>query len=86
MLLKNLDVNKGLVNGARGVVIGFEPSEGYPDWGPLPKVRFMAKSNGDGGGDGGGKPVVSTTEPGEWSVELGGATVAMRLQIPLRLA
>ncbi|XP_043942728.1 ATP-dependent DNA helicase PIF1 [Protopterus annectens] len=36
MLTKNLDVQQGLVNGARGVVVGFEP-------GPkgLPLVRFL---------------------------------------------
>uniref|UniRef100_A0A8D2IZL3 ATP-dependent DNA helicase PIF1 n=1 Tax=Varanus komodoensis TaxID=61221 RepID=A0A8D2IZL3_VARKO len=36
MLTKNLDVARGLVNGARGVVIGFE-TEGKG----LPKVRFL---------------------------------------------
>ncbi|XP_077190245.1 ATP-dependent DNA helicase PIF1 isoform X2 [Paroedura picta] len=36
MLTKNLDVSKGLVNGARGVVIGFV-TEGKG----LPKVRFL---------------------------------------------
>ncbi|KAK9404365.1 ATP-dependent DNA helicase PIF1 [Crotalus adamanteus] len=36
MLTKNLDVSQGLVNGARGVVIGFE-TEGKG----LPKVRFL---------------------------------------------
>uniref|UniRef100_A0A6J0SYQ3 ATP-dependent DNA helicase PIF1 n=1 Tax=Pogona vitticeps TaxID=103695 RepID=A0A6J0SYQ3_9SAUR len=36
MLTKNLDVSRGLVNGARGVVIGFE-TKGKE----LPKVRFM---------------------------------------------
>ncbi|XP_068217056.1 ATP-dependent DNA helicase PIF1 [Palaemon carinicauda] len=30
MLMKNLDLNKGLVNGARGVVTGFKAGEGYP--------------------------------------------------------
>ncbi|XP_058034121.1 ATP-dependent DNA helicase PIF1 [Ahaetulla prasina] len=36
MLTKNLDVSQGLVNGARGVVVGFE-TEGKG----LPKVRFL---------------------------------------------
>ncbi|XP_044157813.1 ATP-dependent DNA helicase PIF1 isoform X2 [Bufo gargarizans] len=36
MLTKNLDVARGLVNGARGVVVGFEGTER-----PLPKVRFL---------------------------------------------
>ncbi|XP_053325483.1 ATP-dependent DNA helicase PIF1 [Spea bombifrons] len=36
MLAKNLDVARGLVNGARGVVVGFEGAGK-----PLPKVRFL---------------------------------------------
>ncbi|XP_051868090.1 ATP-dependent DNA helicase PIF1 [Pristis pectinata] len=36
MLTKNLDVQRGMVNGARGVVIGFEPGNKS-----MPQVRFM---------------------------------------------
>ncbi|KFV71022.1 ATP-dependent DNA helicase PIF1, partial [Dryobates pubescens] len=36
MLAKNLDVSQGLVNGARGVVVGFENEQKG-----LPKVRFL---------------------------------------------
>ncbi|XP_048803177.1 ATP-dependent DNA helicase PIF1 [Lagopus muta] len=36
MLAKNLDVSQGLVNGARGVVVGFETEQKG-----LPKVRFL---------------------------------------------
>ncbi|XP_020375077.1 ATP-dependent DNA helicase PIF1 [Rhincodon typus] len=36
MLTRNLDIDKGMVNGARGVVIGFESGNI-----PLPQVRFL---------------------------------------------
>ncbi|XP_072430603.1 ATP-dependent DNA helicase PIF1 [Chiloscyllium punctatum] len=36
MLTRNLDIDRGMVNGARGVVIGFEPGNQS-----LPQVRFL---------------------------------------------
>ena len=44
MLLKNVSVGRGLVNGARGVVVGFEKSKGRSELFPhLPVVEFIVK-------------------------------------------
>lgn len=100
MLLKNTDVTRGLANGARGVVIGFEPpeeGEGFQGWGALPKVAFKVATNsnentshgvGAGGNRGGSgksssdyRTVTAIIEPAEWSLELGRARVASRMQV-----
>ena len=44
MLLKNQSVARGLVNGARGVVVGFERSEGRSDiFSDVPVVEFSVR-------------------------------------------
>jgi ATP-dependent DNA helicase PIF1 len=78
MLLKNIDVSRSLVNGARGVVVGFEPSEDAPQWGALPKVAFAI--------GGGHRHLTAVVGPEEWSLDLGKSRVAARMQVPLKLA
>lgn len=79
MLLKNLDAVRGLVNGARGVVVDFVRNMEAPSPPRLPLVQF------EGGGEGGGSVTVPIAAA-EWTVELGGRLVASRSQIPLKLA
>eukprot|EP01102_Stenamoeba_stenopodia_P001717 TRINITY_DN11569_c0_g2_i1.p1 TRINITY_DN11569_c0_g2~~TRINITY_DN11569_c0_g2_i1.p1 ORF type:complete len:612 (+),score=115.89 TRINITY_DN11569_c0_g2_i1:92-1837(+) len=71
ILLRNLDFEKELVNGSRGVVEGFtaKDKEGYT-W---PLVRF---ANG----------VCEKIQPHKFSIEMGGVEMASRTQIPLHLA
>lgn len=64
-MLKNIDFDNGLVNGARGVVIGFEDTEEMKG---CPIVRFTWGS-------------VWTLTPKEWSIDVGGQTVAKRKQV-----
>ena len=78
MLLKNLDHERGLVNGARGVVTGFVPNAAATWPLELPTVSFERGTNEP--------PVVLNVETAEWTTEVGGATVASRAQIPLKLA
>jgi ATP-dependent DNA helicase PIF1 len=88
MLIKNLDAEKGLVNGARGFVSRFV--------GGLPEVIFSvsahAKSKKPAAGAAGAAAepfnddVSMILQPQEWTLELGSRVVATRQQIPLKLA
>jgi hypothetical protein len=86
MLLRNLDVEQGLVNGSRGVVVGFvsvdehEPSTSaaaadIAAWGgsELPVVRFS-----DG--------LEMTVEPARFTTLVHGFGEVSRLQVALKLA
>jgi len=77
MLLKNQNFNLGLVNGSRGIVVGFteDPSLPNPHHDPaflFPVVRFAS-----------GETVVSTHN---WDLTMGEKVLARRTQIPLCLA
>ena len=101
MLLKNLDVAKGLSNGTRGVVVGFRP----------PAAAELREASGSGGGgesklaqgsarefpvvrfmltgstaSGGSKTEERLVTPESWTIEQGGKVVARRGQLPLKLA
>ena len=73
MLLKNLDVERGLVNGSRGVVTSFRRSPGGAE--ELPVVRWVA----------GESEISRVCERVEFAVESGGEVIASRRQLPLRL-
>jgi len=78
ILLKNLDVAGGLVNGSTGIIRGFEGSEHWEKWGKLPIVEFR---NPDG------EPVGQRMiVPDKWSCFMGDIIVAEREQIPLQLS
>lgn len=71
MLIKNID--QTLVNGSRGVVIGFEASDGRSGE-MYPVVRFENNRN-------------YLCKPEDWSMEVPGeGEVAKRIQVPLILA
>jgi ATP-dependent DNA helicase PIF1 len=72
ILLRNLDCARGLVNGARGVVVGFSESS-IPELRDMPMVKFLSGE-------------VLTMVRAEWTIEVAGEPVAGREQIPLKLA
>ena len=71
MLIANLDIEKGLVNGSRGVVTGFTEKTSDKDEGDVPIVEFL---NG----------LTVPVNPHKWEIE--GHAGVYRCQIPLRLA
>jgi ATP-dependent DNA helicase PIF1 len=79
MLLKNIDVEGGLANGTRGVVIGFEISEEntVKKEEAYPRVRFRTPD---------GREIERVVCPEEFSTEQAGKKVSRRQQVPLRLA
>jgi len=101
MLLKNIDLDRGLANGSRGVVVRFQrpKSESEIPTGfkkmDFPVVRFMSvkpvgKDKCDD--ESSSASVVSESDnefvihPEEWSNKMGDQTISSRVQIPLRLA
>jgi ATP-dependent DNA helicase PIF1 len=73
MLLRNLDMDSKLVNGSRGVVVGFVPSPSQDKFFPIvPIVQFSTE--------------LRVMEPIEWSIKMGEDTIATRRQVPLQLA
>jgi len=77
VLLKNLSVKEGLVNGTRGVVASFRAQETEDgDKRMFPYVKFLVR----------GSTIGRTIIADEWTLESGGRTVASRSQVPLKLA
>jgi len=75
VLLKNLDVQRGLVNGAKGIVTGFYEDA---DQGFIPRVRFIIRNRQ--------RTEETLVWPDKWQVQDGEECIAVREQIPLRLA
>jgi len=79
MLLKNIGVELGLANGARGVVQSFEPDK-YGELLPVVKM-FVAETAAKARGT-----LTWQFRPEKWSVEQNGKELASREQIPLMLS
>ncbi|EKE41958.1 hypothetical protein ENUP19_0284G0056 [Entamoeba nuttalli] len=71
MINKNIDVERGLVNGSVGVVIGFDETSLFSGQ-PVPIVQLSNRT----------LPISECS----WDIELGNQLVAKRSQIPLQLA
>ena len=72
MLVKNLSVIDGLVNGCRGVVTSFRERNDHKK---VPVVTFSTMKG----------EIKQVVEPQDFTIELGGVIVASRRQIPLKL-
>lgn len=89
MLLKNVATSRGLVNGARGTVVGFVMNDGpdavriYP---VLPVVKFVTAMGSDDGDGGDGGTQTLHVAPESWDIKNGDDVRAKRTQIPLMLA
>jgi hypothetical protein len=68
MLLKNVDTAKGLVNGATGEVIGFEPNRGSSFKHRFPKHPIVKFSVVVGGIN---SVFNASIEPAEWDITVG---------------
>lgn len=101
MLLKNLDVEKGLVNGSRGVVVDFEEvgqgdlkrhRETYRGCGTTPEMLETWRQHGSGWApvvrfaSRDGQTTLVTVYPERFSAPVYGAGEVSRIQTPLRLA
>lgn len=90
ILLKNIDPEKGLVNGSRGIITDFKVQNSVDtdllkSWKKiaLPMVKFsIIRPTGDGDDE----TIERLVEPEEWSNKIGDQTVCSRYQVPLRLA
>ena len=80
MLLKNIQVESGLTNGTRGVVVGWSDHAR-----PLPRVRFTTGTRG-GAGAGAESTVEQVIGPEQFTIDEGGKRLAERKQLPLKLA
>ncbi len=85
MLAKNIDVQRGLVNGARGVVKEFESAKGGLKITAVSFIFYFFSPLG--------YPVIQFTSglclpvcPERWSVRTSGGVVVTRKQLPLKLA
>ena len=96
MLLKNIDLEKGLANGSRGVVVRFQRPHNQSELPTgfkkldLPVVRFdsiraVGKDSATDG-DGSDDDNEFVIHPEEWTNKMGDQTVSSRVQIPLRPA
>lgn len=95
ILLKNIDPERGLVNGSRGIVVDFQKATKNSADLPrefrsllLPVVKFEStyKRTSRGKEEEKEHDLCIIVEPVEWTNKVGDIIVCSRIQIPLRLA